>query len=123
MLETAIAALRAQVDAAEKRAAAAEADRQAAQLRAEHAEADRNQTNRRARVLKAQLDATQLEVAGLRTLMELQHATTQDADDAEAAQKGWGRRARRRATWWMLVFLTALALTLLAHMGFWHGGL
>jgi hypothetical protein len=109
-LETAISVLRARVEEAEKRADTAEAKLQTVRSRAERAETERDAANRRAGALKAQLDATQLELAGLRTLTELQYPT-QDSDDTGVARKDRGRPAWRSMT--VLAVLIVLAMIML----------
>ncbi len=97
-LEAAVAALRARAEAAEKRADASEAERQAAQARADHAAAERDEANRQAEALKRLLDATRLELAGLRALIEVAPHSAETLH-AESSRKARGRWARLRAAW------------------------
>jgi hypothetical protein len=101
-LEAAAAALHVRAEAAEKRADSAEVERQAAKARADHAVVEKDEANRRADALQVWLDATQLELAGLRALI----AVAQDPQSvAEAlrrppeARKARGRLRRVLAAW------------------------
>ena len=112
-LEAAAAAIRARAEAAEKRADAAEVDRQAAQTRADQAAAERDEANRRVAALQVWLDAAQLELSGLRTLIDVApHAAIQ----AEADRQGRGaepsserRGGGRRIVWVIRFFVAAVA--------------
>jgi hypothetical protein len=87
-LEGAMVALRARAETAEKRADAAEAHRQAAQARADYAAVERDEANRRADALKVLLDATQLELAGLRSLVAIASPDVQEANEAVQRRRG-----------------------------------
>jgi hypothetical protein len=99
-LETAIAALRTRAEVAEQRAGAAEAEQRAAQARADHAAAERDEANRRADALQVLLDATKLELAGLRALIDVApDAAAEALRRADQAQKERGRLRRIWAAW------------------------
>jgi hypothetical protein len=92
-LEEAMAALRARAETAEKCAEAAAADRQVAQARADHAAAGQEEANHRADALKVLLDATQCELAALRSLVD---AIPHDAEKLQDASGAW-KRGRPRS--------------------------
>jgi hypothetical protein len=112
-LEAAAAALHVRAEAAEKRADAAEGNRQAAQTRVDDIAAERDEANRRANEFKMLLDAAQLELAGLRTLIDVApHAAIQ----AEADRQGRSARPRperpsggRRGLIWVIRILVSAA--------------
>jgi hypothetical protein len=112
-LEAAVAALRVRAEAAEKRANAAEGNRQVAQTQVDDIAAERDEANRRANEFKMLLDAAQLELVGLRTLIDVApHAAVQ----AEADRQGRSARPRperpgggRGLVWVIRILVSAAA--------------
>jgi hypothetical protein len=100
-LEAAAAILRTRAEAAEKQADAAGVELRAAQTRADHATAERDEANRRANALQVMLDATKLELAGLRALIDVApDAAAEVLRGADQARKVRGRLRRAWDGWW-----------------------
>jgi hypothetical protein len=92
VLETAVAALRGQLESANRRADAADADRRAAEGRAEEAVT-------RADALQGLLEATQLELAEQRALTDQADVARQRAQGTIEALRGVDEARNARGRW------------------------
>jgi len=114
-LEAAVAALRVRAEVAEKRADAAEGDRQAAQTRVDDIAVERDQANHRANQFKMLLDAARLELAGLRTLIDVApHAAIQAEADRQGRPEPERLRGWRRLVWVLRILVVWLIRILVA---------